>query len=276
MSLIIIPGREHEHESATWWQFRGLVDSEAFLGSNNAPIIVTAEHSSGERGEWVLKPLERLGEIGSIRELIGYRFASIMGIPVIESGVVEITEEVIARSPTLRESFSGSVGPNFACRYVPGVVDLIHAGEVNRDQRGTATEIYAWDALVDNLDRRLQRSNVVLSNEQIFAIDHELTFSWFGAIGSPGSVWVASILHRIAMEHIFSKHIAKWNFGLAAFKQRLIALSSSDMAALTTNVPTRWMQAEGSRLLGQVRQYLDDVKARANLIVDVIDGGRSQ
>jgi hypothetical protein len=276
VSLIIIPGKEHEHESATWWQFRGLVDSGAFSGSNNAPVIVTAESPARERDEWVLKPLARLGEIGSIRELIGYRFAQAMGIPVIESGVVEISEQAIAPSPILREMFSSSVGPNFASRYVPGVVDLIHADEVIRQHRGTATNIYAWDVLVDNIDRRLQRSNLVVSNDQLLAIDHELTFSWFGVIGGPGPVWAVSILHRLAKEHFLANHVTRWNLGLDEFKQRLVVLSSAEMAAITENIPARWMQAEGSDFLAKVRQYLDDVQTRADSIVNLIDGGRSR
>jgi hypothetical protein len=276
VSLLIIPGKEHEHESAKWWKFRGLVDSEAFSGSNNAPVIVTAEGPKMERDEWVLKPLARLGEVGSIRELVGYRFAQAIGLPVIESGIIEITEQAIAPSPDLRELLSSSVGPNFASRYVPGVVDLIHADEVSRQHRGTATEIYAWDVLVDNVDRRLQRSNLVVSNDRIFAIDHELTFSWFGVIGGPGPVWAVSILHRLAKEHFLSNHITKWNLGLDEFKHKLVALSSTEMEAITENIPARWMQAQGSEFLVEVRQYLDDVQTRADSIVDLIDGGRSQ
>jgi hypothetical protein len=199
-----------------------------------------------------------------------------MGIPVIESGIMEITDRELSASAELRHALSGSVGPNFASRYVPGIIDLMNASEVARDQRSTATEIYAWDVLVDNADRRLKRSNLVLMNNRLVAIDHELTVSWFGAIGSPGPIWVPGILHRLIGEHFFSKHIDRWTMNLSEFRHKLQELSASEIIALTENVPTRWLRAEGTNFLINVRSYLHDIRARADEICDLVDTGRSR
>lgn len=245
-----------------------------FLETNTKPLVVTAEHVVHGRDNWVLKPFGRLGEVNSIRELVGHRFAVALGIPVLEAGILEIGENVIRTSPTLRERLAGSVGPNFGSRYRAGLVDLTSPDQVQREQRSAATHIYGWDALADNLDRKGRPSNVLAGDSGVFAIDHEMTFSWFGVLGGPGPKWVINILYRIIREHFFRDHVNRWGCGYNGLSAALTALTSADLAAVTSDVPARWQQGEGDRCIGQIRQYLNDVQARAGEIIAAIDSRR--
>lgn len=275
MSLIIIPGREADYEGADWWQVRAVVRPDVFAGTNNAPLLVHAVNDAGERDQWVLKPIGRLGETNSIRELVGYRFAKALGIPVLEAGILSITEGVLRASPHLRERLGASLGPNFGSRYHPGLTDLTNPDHVQKDHRPTATNIYGWDILADNADRRTQRSNVLAGDAAMYAIDHELTFAWFSTIGGHGPRWVISMLYNAVQYHFFRDHVPRWGCGFDGLMSALEKLSGADLGAVTAGIPNRWLQGEGGRCIAEVREYLQDVHDRAEQIIATITAGRS-
>jgi hypothetical protein len=272
MSLIIMPGREEEYEGAEWWQLKAVVNGTCYQGTNTEPVLVDAESPRRERAQWVLKPRGRLGDVRSMCELVGHRFAQRVGLPVVDFGIIVIPETLRSWLSTQTQDWLGeSVGPNFATRYHPGVADLRSGHEVKETQRPVATEIYGWDVLVDNADRRITKSNILASDDALYAIDHELIFAWLREIGSAGPTWVASILHRLAREHFLCAHVPRWGFRLDGLRERVLALSPADLAEITAGIPSPWVRGEGAEALEQFRTYLKDVQARVAAILDMID-----
>lgn len=267
MSLIFIPG-EMQDESAGWWRLHAIVNDECFRGSNTEPLLVVAESPGGQRDKWVLKPASRLGSVGSLCELVGHRFARMVGLPVLDFDIVLVTEHSLANAPErVRPQLARSLGPNFATRYTPGLIDLRVADQVPEDLRQVAIEIYGWDVLVDNADRRIDKSNLLGSDQALYAIDHEFVFSWLRAIGSPDPSWVVDILYRLANDHFLCRHANRWGLPLVGLEAKLASLPSEVLRSITQDVPSPWRLGEGQQALDSISSYLADVQSRGAAIL---------
>ena len=181
------------------WRFLGISPTDLFENTNNQPLLVHAESEDAERAEWVLKPFARLGGPCSINELVGSRFARWLGVPVPDFGVIDVDPEVVsALKAPLAERIANSTGPNFGSRFISGFMELERSGSVATNARGTACDIFCLDVLVDNADRNVGRSNVLVGNGALRAIDHEHMFSYFGLIGGGGPAWKTDTFHRLS------------------------------------------------------------------------------
>jgi hypothetical protein len=255
------------------WVLDGVVPSDWFEATNNQPVLVTAVGPGDERGQWVLKPLERLGGTNSIKEMIGARFARWLGIPVPDHEVLEVTASVVDRlDSAIALRLRRSLGPNFGSRFVDGFMELERPNAVPQSARATAVDIFALDVITDHTDRNTGRSNVLIGNGALIAIDHEHTFSFLGLIGGPGPYWLADILHRLLVQHFFAERYPYWRTAaLDHLRTRLDNLDAAEIDALTADMPPEWLVGAGAQCLGEIRAFLADVAAKRTEVVDRLE-----
>src|SRR6185437_5976243 len=69
-------------------------------------------------------------------------------------------------------------------------------------QMSTAMDVYAFDALIQNIDRRRQNPNLATQGDEIVLFDHECAFSFLLAIFPSPEPWDLSREAYLA-EHVF-------------------------------------------------------------------------
>jgi hypothetical protein len=149
---------------------------------------------SHKKDEYVakLKVGETMDDSANLRELMAAFIAMEMDIPVIEPAVVEIRHEFVntVHDPIVRKRLQDSIGLNFCSRYIPDYPTLTLAA-LPEKLIPFAQEIFAFDLLIQNLDRTKSKPNMLTNGEEIIALDHEKAFgfSFASIIPVPFNIW---------------------------------------------------------------------------------------
>ncbi|MCP3994332.1 MAG: hypothetical protein GY722_04590 [bacterium] len=270
-SQIAFSGPEDEHENADWWRLRAVYDKT--FETSKTPLLVDAESPTGERATWVLKPRSRLANSGSIKELIGCRLARLLSVETPDFGVIDVTENVVlALSTGRREMLAGSIGPNFGSRFCEGLSDLTDVHAMPPLLTSDAVNLFGCDVISDNADRNEGRSNMLLGDDRLLAIDHEMMFSWYEALGVDG-YWIPDILYRLQREHFFGRSVSNWGESFAQLRERFESVDVDDLETLVNDVPNLWLDESGTSCLSQIKAYIGNLLERREDIVDQMDRG---
>jgi hypothetical protein len=231
------------------------------------PILCGCADVSGNSiGEFVVKLLGQpaKGSRGVLYEFVASRLAEHFGILVPEPAAVEITREfsrLLADSqPHLAAALQASVGLNFGSRIMNGMSTWFSGRMIPDAMLGDATKIFAFDALIQNPDRVVERPNLFTRGDDLFVFDHESSFSFLFTIGGHSSPWN---LEREAYlrNHVFYSKLRSKRLDLSEFKCRLEALTETEMDKIRSEVPVEWMHGDFERIgehLGQVRAHLEE------------------
>lgn len=157
-------------------------------GTTN-PCVFACEDTDGQpAGEYVVKfrSTVRGGATGLLFELVAARLGLYLGLRVPSPAIVNIDENLANAIPdaSVENRVRESAGLNFGCQYLsPGYVTWPINDPVPLALVTSALEIMAFDALIENVDRRREKPNLLYKGEEIFIIDHELSFSFVLLIG---------------------------------------------------------------------------------------------
>lgn len=255
------------------WELVGVASEDFFGATNTRPLLIDAQHTSGRRTRWVLKPLHRLGVGDSIKELVAYRLAERFGIPIPEYGVVWVSDECVTSLPEpLRAGLRQTLGPNFGTRFVPGLSDVTDTLAIPSAQRSTACDIFAFDVGVDNADRRKGNPNLLLGDDQVLAIDHQHAFSWCSSLTTPPDEWSPDVLRRLLSEHFLADVVFRWLTSYAEMRARGKGLNTQDALDLTSQLPAEWLTQGGDHYRDRIRDFLTDLFTRWDDVVDRLEG----
>jgi hypothetical protein len=120
---------------------------------------------------------------GLASELVASRLADYFGVPVPAPALVSIepafAELVAANQPAHSQRMRGSIGLNFGSRQLNDVMTWPVDKSIPDAMWATAVSIFAFDALIQNPDRKFNPNpNLFSRGDQIFIYDHELAFSF--------------------------------------------------------------------------------------------------
>ena len=139
---------------------------ERFMGSGKtSPALFTCEDSDGtHRGEYVVKLRGAIGDSGSINEFLGNRLAAHFGIQVPDPAVVLLEHElallVAGSRPEMASLVMSSVGMNYGTRALMGFITWPVDKRIPEELFQNAVDIFAFDALIQNPDRRRVNPNL--------------------------------------------------------------------------------------------------------------------
>jgi hypothetical protein len=242
-----------------------------FMGSGRtSPVLCGCEDDSGNRaGDLVVKlrgGLDR-GLTGLTCELIASRLATRFGLGVPEAALVtidtdfaELVSSLEARSGdrVKADRIRNSVGLNFGTRQLSGVNTWPVDKSIPEAMWQAATEVFAFDALVQNPDRRFNNPNLLTRANEIFLLDHELAFSFLLDILAPAEPWRLDGQHYLN-EHVFYRALKSKVIDITGFADTLAALSGPALEGILNDVPPEWNNGS----LAKIERHLRTVSGHA-------------
>jgi hypothetical protein len=218
------------------------------MGSGRTkPALFGCEDQDGNAfGEFVVKfegGLET-GVTGLACELISSLVASELGITSPTPALVEIDTEmarvVPGSDPDVAELIQRSQGTNFGTQLLAGGFRTWPTDKpIPIGQRQPATELFAFDALIQNPDRRFDNPNLLWRDEEILVIDHDSAFSFLYALGQRRSSWNLEDL-RFLENHVFYRPLKTKPTDLERFIGALEGMSDDKIGNIARAVPTEW------------------------------------
>ena len=204
---------------------------------------MACENAEGEEIEAVVKlrghPQIAPGAFAS--EAMCSLFASDLGLPVQQPYQVQIDRDFASTVPdtNLRPIIEDSSGLNFGCeKWGPGYTIWPRDQNPPRVMRQAAMEIFAFDGLIQNPDRRAVNPNCVFLGDEFLLYDHEAAFSHFLAIFAEPP-WKPSGLDNLN-EHIFRDVLRGQALELDRLQGALEALDSNRFQDYIENIPAEW------------------------------------
>lgn len=240
------------------------------------PVLLGAEDADG-RGVEVVTKLRgpELSVKAQIAELVAAPLAAHFGLEVPQAAVVDVAagfEAIVP--PNLAPAFRVSPGLNFGSvhlgtSFTTWAVGRSPAG-VQRDQ---AAEIFAFDLLVQNADRRPSNPNLWTRSERVGVYDHEQAFSflYLPILGGALRPWVLrdqAGAFRFMEGHAFFPSLRGAKLDLGPFESRLEALSDEVIEGLLGAVPAEWQR--GHALCAKTAEYLREAREERRAFLDFV------
>jgi len=157
------------------------IDSIAIKGGSTKPCIMTVADDTGKIvGSYVVKVFNQnhIQTHPTQREVICNVLAQEFDLSVPKMALIQVDKFIISE---LQKSgyFSGKLilpGIYFGSLYIQGAVDYSPATPTASFEAWELKTIFAFDILIRNVDRRVNKPNLLLKDENFYLIDHELCF----------------------------------------------------------------------------------------------------
>ena len=214
------------------------------MGSGRTqPCLMACEGADGEEIEAVVKlrwhPQIAPGAMGA--EAMCSLFAADLDLPVQPPYRVQIDREFAATvpDPVLRPIIEASAGLNFGSRkWGPGYTIWPRDQNLPRAMRRTAMEIFAFDGLIQNADRRAINPNCVFLGDEFLLYDHESAFSNFLVLFAKPP-WEPRGLDYLK-DHIFRDALRGVALELDRLQGALEALDAARFQVYLDAIPAEW------------------------------------
>lgn len=206
-------------------------------------------------------------------EAIGGMLAADLGLPVPEPFIVELTPEfidLVATQDADRAAFMRNSNPlAFGAKRLPnGFVAWVKGQVVPPELCTEAAEIFTFDAIIVNADRRPDNPNCLFSGSSLAIFDHELTLNadqvlFWKAPWQDGGFDNYSSPDR----HIFAKpNLASCPPNLDRFAQAWEDLPEERFQEYFRALPRGWLPS--ADLAGRVVPYFVEVKKNIRVVVE--------
>jgi hypothetical protein len=188
-----------------------------------SPALFGCEDESGRMiGEYVVKLRGTVGEAGLLKEIFASKLASHFGLVSPEPALIVIERDlanlVALMLPTQAAVIEESIGLNFGTRVLTGVSTWPVDKSLPAAMLQTATNIFAFDALVQNPDRRYSNPNLFAKGDSLIIFDHEMAFSFLLAL-FPSAPWSLDA-QQYLLEHVFFRTLKSKAIDLTSFTTR--------------------------------------------------------
>ena len=234
-------------------------------GRSRPGIFGCIDDHGQNAGDYVVKLAGAMDtrERGPSSELIASNLAAHLGILRPEPAAVRLHPGLIGWLSTKKADLAGVVrasgGLNFGTKLLTDGALWPVGRELPDAMFLAACQIFAFDALIENDDRRQDNQNILVRGDDIFVIDHEAAFSFLYAVGArrlePWAVASRSSLRR----HLFYYQLRKRPVDLRNFTARLADLGDSELEQIVREVPSEWRHSE----LGRISSHLQCVRDHA-------------
>lgn len=207
--------------------------------------------------EYVVKLRSRLSPSGSKRELLASILADRLGVSVPHAALVDIQPGFVDLvDGAERLLLERNLGFNFGSRFLgAGWSTFPLDGAVPRSMVGAASSLLAFDVVVENADRRVDNPNLLYQKDEgIFAIDHELAFSFLENIGGSRAPYPDE---GIVARHPLARGLRS-NFSIPSFTSRLGSLQDSEIEAMTSTSEAAFPAGYDEEIRRHLRTFRDD------------------
>lgn len=249
-------------DAVTAVRFDGRVQS-----GRTKPCRLACQTAAGDEVEVVAKlsaGCER-GVAALVSEAVAAVLASDLGLPVPEPYLVTVDADFAAGIPDAeivalaRRSNSVWYGSK---RLPSGYTTWPVGRQIPKDALATAAEVFAFDALIANFDRRPENPNCLFLGSSLAIFDHELAFLTEGVIGWRPP-WETGALEsfRRARSHLFVDQLRGKTLNFDRLSGAWLAVSDERLLAYRRALPAEWAEADetaakAARQVTEVRNNL--------------------
>jgi len=221
-------------------------------------MLCGCEDNGISAGDFVIKlrgGVER-GESGMQCELVANRLAACFGLAVPDIALVTIeadfAELVAQNQPARTARVRESVGLNFATRQLTDVTTWPVDRQIPEAMFQAAIDVFAFDALIQNPDRRTGNPNLLTRGDTVFIYDHELSFSFLLGILPSETPWNLEDQPYLN-DHVFYSKLKEQPIDLQEFTAALVALRGEQLERIIANAPEEWNNENLPRIEGHLR-----------------------
>ena len=237
-------------------------------GRTRPPILFCDQENNPEEIEVYVKlrGSPELTSTGLMCEGIAALLGRDLGLPVPEPFAVEITDEFVSAVGEAAEAplFRSSVGLSFGSKAMyPQFAPWAPERVMPIPMRATAADVFAFDAMIQNPDRRHNNPNCKVRDEELLIYDHDLAFDFLSGVLFWKPPWqqggVDFLCGQSPTRHAFFDALRGMPH---AFDRLVDAWGKIDVARLNgymAALPAEWIPAgdAAERILG----YLADLKS---------------
>jgi len=206
-----------------------------------------------------------------ICELMSALLADDLDLPVPKPLIVQV-EDGFHRSVTRSDIAAiaeKSVGLNFGSQRVSAGV-----GTWPKDKaipvllRPLAAEIFAFDVLTQNADRRRDNPNLLWSGEGLYLYDHEQAFSFLAGVIGWQPPWTRQGLD-FYRDHVFFQQLKGLPHNWDRFSGALDALTDDRLNEYVSAIPNEWRNTNNAAT--KIIDYLREARENRNSLFAAIN-----
>jgi hypothetical protein len=234
-------------------------------GRTSPALCGCEDEHGGSVGDYVVKlrgGLDR-GKRGLVCELIGSRLAAYFGIATPDPALVVVdaalAELVATAEPKKAVLIRNSIGLNFGSRHIIDSSGWPVDRRIPETMLQAAVNIFAFDALIQNPDRRFSNQNLFTRGDDIIVYDHELSFSFLESILPTQTPWTLDDQPNLH-EHVFYRQLRRKPLDLTGFMTALAELANGPLEVILTETPAEW----NNEVLGKIEQHLRLISLHAD------------
>jgi hypothetical protein len=238
------------------------------------PALLTIIDSNGVEVEVIAKMSVGcdLKEGALVAELLAYHLANDLQLPIPRAYIVEMSPEFVAAipDPDVRTQAGQSCALCFGSKRLPhGTHAWVDGSPVPDRMVGVAADIFAFDAMIDNVDRRPENTNLLTTGNDIWIYDHELTFpAVLLGIRPP---WEVGSRNWLKDQHVLFGAITGRNLDhLGTFAQRWNNVSDTRTAQYVDSIPPEWSNDFGIAVRDRAIQRARDVRDHIGACMDEV------
>ncbi|MBL8020262.1 MAG: hypothetical protein JNM27_11400 [Leptospirales bacterium] len=236
-------------------------------GGRTKPLLLACGDSQGSQ-EFIVKLTSRvdMGLKSLVAEFVAAGIARQAGLMTPETVLVEVLPDFVGTVtiPEDRVELQKSQGLNFgSLNLTPGYTTWLRNQALPSELRTLALQVFVFDALIENPDRRPEKPNLLGKADDLAVIDHELALGFDMALSRKDdpSKW-----YDFLKDHIFFSDARKRKTDVRQIAMDFIG--SIDVESVIAELPTGWSLAAKDRL-DKIRDHFKMVQGRAT---DVCDG----
>lgn len=232
------------------------------------PCSLTCEAAGGAEVEVVAKLSDGCDRkvTALVMEAIAAMLAADLDLPVPEPFLVTLEPEFIAGVPdeTVADMARRSNPVAFGSKHLPpGYTSWPVGKAIPKDALATAAEIFAFDALIVNDDRRPANPNCLFSGSSLAIYDHEMAFFTEGIVGWQPPWEIGSLeSFKQTRRHLVSEQLCGKAVNFDRFAGAWLTVTNERLAAYRAALPDAWNAAsqhadEALLYIGQVRDNIE-------------------
>jgi len=243
----------------------------------NRPLLLGCEDGAANLSEVVVKFRgKEMDARAQIAELITAQLADDLGLQVPQAAVVKIPAgfDAIIPERDLAAMVKSSLGLNFgSVNLGAGFTTWPPGRNLSGAHRDQAADIFAFDTLIQNPDRRAVNPNLWARSDKLGIYDHEQAFSFLALpiIGGAPKPWKAAkqpSSFQFLEQHIFYHSLRGGRLSFGPFEKKLGRLASRQIQGYVETVPAAWRKEND--FCDQVVEYLGEARKHPETLIQFI------
>jgi hypothetical protein len=212
-----------------------------------------------------------LKETGLVCELVSALLADDLDLPIPKPYTVEVEPDFhkVIGNTAVSALAKNSAGLNFGCQKLPpGFSTWAKDKPIPMVTRPLAAEVFAFDILIQNPDRRRDNPNLLTDGEEIYLCDHEQGFSFLAGVINWQPPWTGQGTDFFR-NHVFFKQLQGTKPSFDRLRGALEALTDTRLKAYLEVIPDEWCPSKTA--VNKIFDYLREARQNRAALFGVIN-----